>query len=159
MIQPIFDKDFLRNKSEPVNDCNFANITKTINEMKYVLDFYSPASEERLIKYCSISAPNIGVLKRIIFLKFQGKKHTLINPIVIKKDGLELQIAENCISLPGEYYKLRRFPGIEISFLDHNFKTQNKTFIGFEAIMLQHELDHLDGKIICDGNEKADLKR
>ena len=70
-----------------------------------------------------------------------------INPVILKTSGKTYQIEEGCLSLQG-VRKTQRYESIKVSYLDQDFKKKIKTFKGYTAQIIQHELDHFEGKII-----------
>ena len=65
----------------------------------------------------------------------------------LKTSGKTYQIEEGCLSLQG-VRKTQRYESIKVSYLDQDFKKKIKTFKGYTAQIIQHELDHFEGKII-----------
>lgn len=73
----------------------------------------------------------------------------IFNPRIIKKEG-ETTFSEGCLSVPGYYEDVDRFEYVEIEGLDKNGKLLNIQTDGLLSICLQHEIDHLDGKLFID---------
>ena len=69
------------------------------------------------------------------------------NPVIIKKSN-PYDTEESCLSLLGGPRKCKRFKSIKVQYLTLDFKVRIKTFEGFEAQIIQHELDHLEGILI-----------
>ena len=67
--------------------------------------------------------------------------------VILKTSGKTYQIEEGCLSLQG-VRKTQRYESIKVSYLDQDFKKKIKTFKGYTAQIIQHELDHFEGKII-----------
>ena len=76
--------------------------------------------------------------------------------ILLKGKGHAL-ISEGCLSLPEVRINVERYESITYEYLDHNLKSHIKEFNGFLATVIQHENDHLDGKLITDYATPADL--
>ncbi len=93
-----------------------------------------------------MAANMIGVSKRIIVFSESGVPVIMINPEIIKKSG-EYETEEGCLSLSG-VRKVKRYRTIKVSYEDASFKKKIKTFEGFTAQIIQHEVDHCDGVII-----------
>ncbi|MDD3655158.1 MAG: peptide deformylase [Atribacterota bacterium] len=97
-----------------------------------------------------LAAPQVGVSKRIIVLDTEEKGViVLINPVLIKREG-ESKEEEGCLSVPGIYSTVRRSSIITVEAMDLNEKKIQITQEGFLAIVLQHEIDHLDGYLFID---------
>lgn len=94
-----------------------------------------------------MAANMIGYSKNAIVILQDNKEIlAMINPkIIFKKD--EYTVKEGCLSLQGAR-STTRFRKIQVTYFDENFKIKTKTFKGFEAQIIQHEIDHLFGKII-----------
>lgn len=99
-------------------------------------------------RFCVGMAANmIGYLKNAII--FENNKKTyevLLNPKIIKSDG-KYEIEEGCLSLEGTR-KTVRYKKIKVEYLDEFYRRRIKTFIDFEAEIIQHEIDHLMGILI-----------
>lgn len=92
-----------------------------------------------------ISAPQIGINKRIILCE----NLLMINPqFTIRRYSSQIYDWEGCLSLPGQFYNVPRWNLIDVKFYDLNGKICHGTFNGFSARVIQHEVDHLDGKLI-----------
>ena len=94
-----------------------------------------------------MAANMIGVHKRIICFDDNGKYMTMFNPEIIKKsDSYETE--EGCLSLFGGPRKCRRYKSIKVQWQTTEFQTRIKTFTGWTAQIIQHEIDHCDGILI-----------
>ena len=94
-----------------------------------------------------MAANMIGELKRIIVFDYEGTYMTMFNPEIIKKsDAYDTE--ECCLSLLGGPRKCKRYKTIKVSWQTPDFKTRVKTFTGFTAQIVQHEVDHCDGILI-----------
>ncbi|MCR5796446.1 MAG: peptide deformylase [Eubacterium sp.] len=101
------------------------------------------ANTERCV---GMAANMIGYKKRIIIVSLGFAPVIMVNPIIKSKSG-EYEAEEGCLSLTG-VRKTKRYQDIEIEYLDKNFKKQKQKFSGYIAQIIQHECDHLEGKII-----------
>jgi len=81
----------------------------------------------------------------------QPKENTLemINPVIIEKDGLEV-FQEGCLSIPGVYEDIERAKHVKVEYFDRNGKKQSIDNDAFLAIAIQHEMDHLEGKVFIE---------
>lgn len=109
-----------------------------------------------------LAAPQIGRSIKLVvidasplaenFPECEGKKFTLINPEieVIDDEERTCSRAEGCLSLPGLSENVTRTEHIRLSWLDEEFKPHQEEITGFLARIVQHECDHLDGKLYID---------
>ena len=94
-----------------------------------------------------MAANMIGVSKQIICFNNKGEFMTMLNPEMIKKLD-EYETEESCLSLLGGPRKTKRYRQIRVRYLTLDMKEREKTFTGFTAQIIQHELDHLSGILI-----------
>ncbi len=98
-----------------------------------------------------MAANMIGVKKRIIaFLDESGRVPTytvMLNPEIIKKEG-QFNTEEGCLSLLGGPRPCRRYKSIKVRYQTTDMQTRIKTYTGFTAQIIQHEVDHCDGILI-----------
>ena len=88
----------------------------------------------------------IGICKRIIVFESEGGYMTMFNPEIIKQSGL-YETEEGCLSLAGTR-KTKRWKSIKVQYQNENFQTRLKTFTGWTAQIIQHEIDHCEGILI-----------
>ena len=89
----------------------------------------------------------IGELKCIICFDNDGEYMTMLNPEIISaKDSYETE--ESCLSLLGGPRKTKRYKKIKVKYETVDFKVRIKTFEGFSAQIIQHEIDHINGVLI-----------
>ncbi len=93
-----------------------------------------------------MAANMIGVNKRIIAFDNEGKYMVLFNPEIIKRSE-PYEAEEGCLSLAGTR-KTKRFKSIKVQYQNEKFQTRLKTFTGFTAQIVQHEVDHCKGILI-----------
>ncbi len=108
-----------------------------------------------------LAANQIGLNKRIFVVDISHTEEcdspmVFINGHIIKGNGSCVD-SEGCLSLPEVRINVERFSSITYEYLDHNLKSRTKEFNGFLATVIQHENDHLDGKLITDYATPADL--
>tara|TARA_B100001989_G_scaffold252779_1_gene236163 strand:- start:6648 stop:7163 length:516 start_codon:yes stop_codon:yes gene_type:complete len=111
-----------------------------------------------------LAAPQVGVLKRLVVMDCaeQGTKKKplkFINPEILNLSSEKSEFEEGCLSLPTQYAKVERPSIIEVKYEDENGKKIKKKFSGIEATCLQHEIDHLDGKLFVDHISKLKKNR
>ena len=93
-----------------------------------------------------MAANMIGVNKRIIVFDNEGEYMVMLNPVIVKQSG-PYETEEGCLSLTGRR-KTKRFQTIKVQWQNEKFQPRIKTFSGWTAEIIQHELDHCDGIII-----------
>ena len=93
-----------------------------------------------------MAANMIGVNKRIIAFDNKGTYTLMFNPVIVKHAG-PYEAEEGCLSLTGTR-KARRYQTIKVRWQNEAFQTRLKTFTGWTAEIIQHEIDHCDGIII-----------
>ena len=93
-----------------------------------------------------MAANMIGVCKRIIVFDNDGTYMVMLNPEVIKKSG-PYEAEEGCLSLTGTR-KAKRWQSIKVQYQNERFQTRFKTFTGWTAQIIQHEIDHCEGILI-----------
>lgn len=107
-----------------------------------------------------LAAPQIGKNIRLVvidaspmaeyFPECDGRKFALVNPEVEVLDGEPVSRAEGCLSLPGISENVSRVEHIRLTWLDEDFKEHTEEISGFLARIVQHECDHLEGKVFID---------
>lgn len=93
-----------------------------------------------------MAANMIGVACRIIAFDSDGEYLVMFNPEILKKSG-PYEAEEGCLSLDGNR-KTKRWQSIKVQYQNREFQTRIKTFTGFPAQIIQHELGHCDGILI-----------
>ncbi len=94
-----------------------------------------------------MAANMIGVHKRIIVFDNEGTYMTMFNPEIIKK-AEPYDTEEGCLSLLGGPRKCKRYQSIKVQWQTADFQMRIKTFTGWTAQIIQHEVDHCDGVLI-----------
>lgn len=93
-----------------------------------------------------MAANMIGVHKRIIAFDNEGETMLMFNPVILKRSGA-YEAEEGCLSLAGTR-KTRRFQSIKVQWQNEKFQSRCKTFTGWTAEIIQHEIDHCNGILI-----------
>lgn len=99
-----------------------------------------------------LAATQVNVHYRLIVIDVSEEKDqplVLINPEIIEKEGVE-EMDEGCLSVPGIYEKVQRADRVKIRALDRNGESFELAADGLLAVCIQHEIDHLDGKLFVD---------
>ena len=94
-----------------------------------------------------MAANMIGVRKRIIVFDNEGTYMTMFNPEILKMSG-PYDTEEGCLSLLGGPRKCKRYRTIKVQWQNDKFQTRIKTFTGWTAQIIQHEIDHCNGILI-----------
>lgn len=136
MIRPIVkDILFLGQKSEPATEQDLS----VGEDLQDTLQ----ANRDRCV---GMAANMIGVKKKIIIVNMGMINVVMYNPAIIRKDT-PYETEEGCLSLPG-VRKTIRFQNIEVEYLDAGWKKHRQKYSGWTAQIIQHEIDHFEGKII-----------
>ena len=136
MVREIMrDEAFLSQKAEP----------STLKDLPVAQDLLDTLTAHK--DGCVGMAANmIGVCKRIIVFDNEGKYMVMFNPEIIKKSG-PYEAEEGCLSLTGTR-KAKRWQSIKVQYQNEQFQTRFKTFTGWTAQIIQHEIDHCEGILI-----------
>lgn len=108
-----------------------------------------------------LAATQVDVHKRLLVADVSSDKsepHALINPEIVEKDGVTVT-EEGCLSVPGYYESVERADHIRVRFLDRNGQAVEMEAEGLLAVCIQHEIDHLDGKLFVDYLSEAKRQR
>ncbi len=104
-----------------------------------------------------LAAPQIGVLSRLIALDCAKKDDgddprplVMFNPQVVASSDERNVYEEGCLSIPDQYADVERPKVVDVEWLDRDGKLRRETFDGLWATCVQHEIDHLDGKLFID---------
>jgi len=103
-----------------------------------------------------LAAPQVGVLDRLIVLDCEkGEDATprptvMFNPVVTAVSDEMNVYEEGCLSIPEQYADVTRPAEVEVTWIDRDGRAQKETFDGLWATCVQHEIDHLDGKLFID---------
>ncbi|MFO8062371.1 MAG: peptide deformylase [bacterium] len=97
-----------------------------------------------------LAANQVGITKRIIIVDFLDKKEALINPRIIEHSAEKEKGMEGCLSFPGLQVNIERHKSLTISYINEDGMEETRELQGLNAIAIQHEIDHLNGKLIID---------
>ena len=93
-----------------------------------------------------MAANMIGVCKRVIAFDNEGTYMVMFNPVIVRQSG-PYEAQEGCLSLTG-VRKAKRFQTVKVQWQNEKFQTRLKTFTGWTAEIIQHEIDHCEGILI-----------
>ena len=123
-----------------------------VNEKKLINDLFETMYNSSGI---GLAAVQVGILKRILVIDVSSKDEKkkpmcFVNPI-IKKISNEMSVyEEGCLSIPDTFIEIQRPKSCEVEYIDIDGKIQIKEFDGLLSTCVQHEINHLDGKLIID---------
>ncbi len=135
----ILGEPVLRKKAKPVK--------KVDDECRQLLSRMS-----RLMyaaKGVGLAAPQVGLSRSLIVVDIGSGLYKLVNPKIVKKEGSQ-KLEEGCLSVPGVYIKVRRAKKVRVNALDEDGRQLTIDAGDLLACVLQHEIDHLNGKLIVD---------
>ena len=152
MFLPIvaYGDPVLRKKAVDI-DKNYPGLEKLIDDMFETME---------KSKGVGLAAPQINKSIRLFIIdstkmyeddeEHKGVREVFINAEIVKETGTEWKYEEGCLSIPGIREDVSRKPVIKVKYLDRNFKTQEKEFDDMNARVIQHEYDHIEGKLFID---------
>jgi len=138
-----------------------AILRKPTEEVKFPLSEEDNIIIDNMIKVMyqangiGLAANQIGYNKRMFVMDTSNEKDSpqvFINPILRSKNNIKMTNMEGCLSCPGEDVKVKRSITVNLEWTCRHGKSQHKTFSYLPSRVVQHEMDHLDGKLIIDEN-------
>jgi len=132
----------LRVRAEPVGQVD-RQINQLVDDMLETM-YAAPG--------IGLAAPQVAVARRVVVIDISEEKHrplVLINPELIDKQG-KIETEEGCLSVPGIYEKVTRAEQVRIQALNREGRRFELQADGLLAVCIQHEIDHLDGKVFVD---------
>ena len=139
----------LRNRAQPVAQVDAA--LRTLVDDMFETMYAAPG--------IGLAATQVNVAKRVLVLDLSERRNeplALINPEILQRAGIE-ETEEGCLSVPGYFDKVTRAEQIRVRALDRDGKQIEFDADGLLAVCIQHEMDHLDGKLFVD--YLSELKR
>lgn len=153
MILPmyIFGQPVLRKQTEEIDPETYPNLQELIQNMIETL---------KRSEGVGLAAPQIGLPIRMCIIdldcisddqpEYKGYVHAFINPEIIEESEETCSIEEGCLSIPGIHESVKRPSKIHATWIDENLVEHDEWVDGFLARVMQHEFDHLDGKMFID---------
>lgn len=129
------DEAFLAQKAEPAT-------AEDLSVAQNLLDTLTAHKDSCV----GMAANMIGINKRIIAFDNEGEYMVMYNPVIVKQSG-PYEAEEGCLSLTG-IRRAKRFQTIKVQWQNEKFQTRLKTFTGWTAEIIQHEIDHCEGILI-----------
>ena len=151
MILPIYlyGQPVLRKEAEEIEN--------TPELKQFIADMFETLTQA---EGCGLAAPQVGKPWRLFVIdadelaedypECKGFKKVFINPEMIEESEETCSYSEGCLSLPGISENVVRPTTIKINYLDENFVEHEEEFTGFQARIIQHEYDHLEGHVFTD---------
>jgi peptide deformylase len=154
MIQKIIQSGnpILRTKSSPV-----AKVDKKV--LSLIKDLKDTLAVQKEPEGVGLAAPQIGKNLQVFVCGYKDFQRTVINPKILKIDkdtasiktkNSKKEILEGCLSLPYYYGPLKRAKAVLLEYLDEKGRKVNEKFEGFNAQIVLHEIDHLNGVLFID---------
>lgn len=136
----------LRKLSEDIIEFN-DDLLETVTDLKDTLiDF-----QKRKLIGRGIAAPQIGILKKIIYLNLSNRSFALINPEIVWESDDTYEVWDSCFSFDVAFFvKTKRYRDIKVRYQDESGKSIEEKFSGDLSELLQHEIDHLHGILATD---------
>jgi peptide deformylase len=128
----------LRQKAKPIRKMT----RELVHLAKSMEDFMKPTG-------VGLAAPQIGLSQAFFIYDVGEGFHLVANPQILERKG-SASAEEGCLSVPGVYAPIDRATEITLSYLDHTGKRRIHKFVDFEARVIQHEFDHLQGMLFVD---------
>lgn len=152
MILPIYlyGQPVLRKVAEDITP-DYPNLKELIENMFQTMDHADGVG---------LAAPQIGLPIRLLVVdldvlsdeypELKDYRKAFINAHIVETDGEEISMDEGCLSLPGIHESVKRQNRIRLQYLDESMQPHDEYVEGYLARVLQHEIDHLDGKMFID---------
>lgn len=141
----------LRKKAVPVVDVD-DDLRKLIDDMFETM-YAAPG--------IGLAATQVDVHKRLVVSDISQEKddpHVMINPEILERDGVAVT-EEGCLSVPGYFEEVERAEHVRVRYLDRDGRQVEKAAEGLLAVCIQHEIDHLNGKLFVDYLSEAKRQR
>lgn len=152
MILPIYvyGQPVLRKVAEDI-ELDYPNLKELIDNMFETMDKADGVG---------LAAPQIGLPIRVVvinldvlaedFPEYKGFRKAYVNAHILEVGGEEVSMDEGCLSLPGIHETVKRGNKIRVQYLDENLEAHDEVVEGYLARVMQHEFDHLEGKMFID---------
>lgn len=138
----IYPDKRLTQKSKPVSRIDAFILSYHIKPMIKLM------REKRAV---GLAGVQVGILRRFFIMQnCHGEIEVIYNPKILEKSKRLIYTDEECLSLPDRTRSIRRSNTIHVSYQNENLENVIGKFVGIDAVIFQHEYDHLDGKLIID---------
>lgn len=136
----IMNDPVLREVCVPVVQSDMAEIVASVPEMIKILENEDGAA---------LAANQVGITKRFFIMRQGNEVRLVVNPEIVEISELK-PFQEGCLSIPGAYGPTKRAQQVKLKFKNKEFQDEEMELSGKEAVAVQHEIDHLDGKLYVD---------
>ena len=152
MILPVYvyGQPVLRKVAEDITP-DYPNLKELIQNMFETMDYADGVG---------LAAPQIGLPIRVVVVdldvlsedypEYKGFRKAYINAHILEVSGEEVSMEEGCLSLPGIHESVKRGNKIRVKYLDEDLVEHDEIVEGYLARVMQHEFDHLEGKMFID---------
>jgi len=131
----------LYQKSSPVQKEELNSLLPVIRDLHDILfEFRAIYNAGR-----AVAAPQIGVMKRLIYMNIDGKSSIIINPVLENLSDEMFEVWDDCLCFPNLLVKVKRHKSCTLRFTDEDWNEQIWNLSGSLSELIQHEYDHLDG--------------
>ncbi|MBR1729589.1 MAG: peptide deformylase [Selenomonadaceae bacterium] len=137
----------IRKMGDPVLKEVCKPVEKITKKIKILLD--DMAETMYVNEGVGIAAPQVGVAIRAVIIDVGEKRYDLINPVIVESEGKVID-SEGCLSFPGVYGDVERAEKVRVEYTNRFGKRKFIEADGLLARCLQHELDHLDGRLFIE---------
>lgn len=144
----VFPDEALRQPCEPVERFD-AELRDLIDEMFILM---------RVREGIGLAAPQVGITRRLFVCEIENRSISLINPSIMAVGG-QAEMIEGCLSLPDVQVNVTRNDRLLVVGYDREGGKRQLEFTGLWARVIQHELDHLNGVLICDYGKNVKLEK
>ena len=129
----------------------------TKKTLKLIKDMQEAMEKEKGV---GLAAPQVGENVRVILVLLDQKKQVpMINPEILSHSDKIVSAEEGCLSLPGEWGQVERFAEVTVRYLDTKGHTNTLKLTDFNARVVQHEIDHINGILFTDHVKPASVAR
>lgn len=147
-VRPIIElgNPILRQASRPVKQEELAELSVLARDMyDTLLDF-----RDRMGYGRGIAAPQVGAARRVVVIQHEGSPLILLNPKFTHQSEEMFLVWDACFSYPGIWFQVSRHRRVRVEYRDLNWQVRTLDAEGELAELLQHELEHLDGRLAID---------
>jgi peptide deformylase len=151
----LYPDPILRTKAVPVK-----KVTDELRQLGHAM--FAALAEHKAI---GLAAPQVGRLERLIVIdttkadKAFGQAWIMFNPEILYSDAEKFPYIEGCLSFPDKNIPIAdRSGAVTVSFMDDQGKSHWRVFMGLTAVCIQHEIDHLNGILMIDHEEKKNVR-
>ena len=141
-------REIVKDTKKLSEKCITATSEHKTEVLELILDMRDTAAYyEDKMGCVGLAANQVGSDLRVILAKVRGGWIDMVNPVITRHSKGVIESEEGCLSLEG-VRTVKRWDAVEVIYRDHNNRSHKQAFTGFEACIVQHEIDHLNGKLI-----------